>query len=319
MSKESRERRAEYDFRGGVRGKYATHYREQGNVVVLDAPAAEDIAAWAPLIGFEWSGSERQVAPDTWVRPCSAYRGFEHFAGVVAEEELGRCRDVGHWLHIVGSRNDDLSASEKINSFLLTLWIVRPTATHVPFRFEETESGTKPFARHLGRFQWIKGEVREDVRDIDLVRVSRLLPELRGAYAQRKRLCNALVLTLHGCHAKSWQVALVCFAAAAEAILTYSREPRIAERLATSYAKLVSKSGPAARKAQEQFKALYAVRSHIMHGRSSELRDATRNLRTVAAFSSLLRRLWHAVLECPQLRQRLDGDDNQRREVLRGL
>lgn len=32
--------RAEYDFRGGIRGKYAWRYREGGNVVVLDPDIA---------------------------------------------------------------------------------------------------------------------------------------------------------------------------------------------------------------------------------------------------------------------------------------
>lgn len=35
------EMRAEYDFRGGVRGKYAQQYAEGSNVVVLDPDVAE--------------------------------------------------------------------------------------------------------------------------------------------------------------------------------------------------------------------------------------------------------------------------------------
>lgn len=38
------EMRKEYDFRGGVRGKYAARFREGTNVVVLDA----DVAAAFP-------------------------------------------------------------------------------------------------------------------------------------------------------------------------------------------------------------------------------------------------------------------------------
>ena len=33
--------RAEYDFRGGIRGKYAARYREGSNVVLLDPDVAE--------------------------------------------------------------------------------------------------------------------------------------------------------------------------------------------------------------------------------------------------------------------------------------
>ena len=40
-SNQVNEMRAEYDFRGGVRGKYAERYAEGSNVVVLDPDVAE--------------------------------------------------------------------------------------------------------------------------------------------------------------------------------------------------------------------------------------------------------------------------------------
>lgn len=39
--REVAEMRTEYDFRGGVRGKYAQRYAEGSNVVVLDPDVAE--------------------------------------------------------------------------------------------------------------------------------------------------------------------------------------------------------------------------------------------------------------------------------------
>lgn len=210
MKRGSQNSLSEYDFRGGVRGKYAQRYKERGNIVVLDARAAEDACVWAPLVGFSWKGLSRQIAEDTWLRPASAYSGYEQFAYVLAQEEQDRCREVGHWLYVVRSGHDKLSASERINAFLTTLWIVRPTLTHVPFRFEETESGTRPFARHLDRFQWVKGQAKEAVGDAHLERVSRLLPALRVTYSDGRRLRNALVLTLQGCFSRNWQAAFIC-------------------------------------------------------------------------------------------------------------
>lgn len=319
MKKDSRNTLPEYDFGSGVRGRYAQRYREHGNVVALDARAAEDAEVWAPLVGFSWTGLERQIANDTWIRQGSSYHGYEQFAYVLAEEERDRCRETGHWLRVIQSRGDRLSASEKLNSFLIALWIVRPTLTQVPFRFEEAQSGTKPFARHLDRFQWVRGQAAEDVRDEHLDTVARLLPELRAAYADGRRLRTALVLTLRGCFSRDWQSALVCFAAAAEAMLTYSREPGLTDRLAKSYAKLVSRSQPAAKRAQDHFKKLYALRSDIVHGRSYGRRNSGHNLRDLAAFSNLLRRLWSAVLVRPELRKGLDGDDQQREKVFSAL
>ncbi|MGH7629021.1 MAG: hypothetical protein ACREOF_06460 [Gemmatimonadales bacterium] len=43
-SRASDELRPEYDFRGGVRGKYVARYREGTNVVVLDPDVAEAFA-----------------------------------------------------------------------------------------------------------------------------------------------------------------------------------------------------------------------------------------------------------------------------------
>jgi len=40
-SSEKRVMRAEHDFRGGVRGKYARRYHQGCNIVVLDADVAE--------------------------------------------------------------------------------------------------------------------------------------------------------------------------------------------------------------------------------------------------------------------------------------
>ena len=41
MSKANDDMRTEYDFSGGVRGKYAERYAEGSNVVVLDPDVAE--------------------------------------------------------------------------------------------------------------------------------------------------------------------------------------------------------------------------------------------------------------------------------------
>jgi len=118
---------------------------------------------------------------------------------------------------------------------------------------------------------------------------------------------------------RDWQAAFICFAAAAEALLTYSREPGLTDRLARSYAKLVARSQPAAKRAQEQFKRLYALRSDIVHGRSYERRRSSHNVRELVAFSNVLRRLWGAVLANPDLRSHLEGDDKHREKLFLGL
>lgn len=284
----------EYDFSKGVRGKYAV---------------------WAPLIDFPWTGVEWQVADDTWIRPRSAYRDYEEFTEfkyALSEEERDRCRAADHRLALVHVGHDELLKQTKINSFLLALWIVRPTRTYVPFRFEVEESGIRSVARLLDRFQSVKGQVEDEVKDQHLRKVTNILPSLRDVYAARRRLRNALALTFRGCVASEWQSAFICFSAAAEAILTYSPRPGLTDRLAKSYAKLVSTSRSGAESPEEQFERLYSVRSDVVHGRAYDRSHASRNLSDLAEFSDVLRQLWRVVLESQRIRTALEGDDRQR-------
>jgi hypothetical protein len=285
----------EYDFSKGVR-------------------ATEPIHVWAPLIGFRWAGLERQIADDTRIRPASACRDYQKFAEfkyALAEEEWDRCREAEHWLALTHMRRDG-STKVKMNSFLLALWIVQPTQTHVPFRFETAEPGFRLVARVLDRFQWVEGHAEEEIKDRDLDEVTRILAPLRIAYATGGRLKNALALTFRGCVASDWQSAFICFSAAAEAILTYSQGPRLTDRLAESYAKLVSSSRSGHELTKDRFKRLYSIRSDIVHGRAYERKRSSGNLRGLGEFADVLRRLWKVVLKSEEVRVALEGVDKQR-------
>jgi len=297
--------------------------RSKGNTTALPGydfskgvRATETIYVRAPLIGFHWVGLERQIAQDTWIRQKSTYRDceeFPEFKYALSEEERDRCREAEQWLSFTHTQRDELSARAKINSFLLALWIVRPTQTHVPFRFETAESGFRLVARVLDRFQWVEEQAADEIRDRDLDEVTQVLAPLRAVYVARRRLKNALALTFRGCVSSEWQSAFVCFSAAAEAILTYSPRPGVTDRLAKSYAKLVSTSRSGAESAGRQFKRLYSIRSNIVHGRAYNGSHPSRNLSDLAEFSNILRRLWKVVLESEENRVALEGDDKQRR------
>ena len=300
----------EYNFRGGVRGKYVSRFKESG-----ERDVAEILHVWAPLIGFRWAGSERQVADDTCIRPGSAYRDYEKFPEfkyALSDEERERCREVEHWLVLTHARNDHLSTKAKINSFLLALWIVRPTQTHVPFRFETTESGLRQVARVLDRFQWVEGQEEDEAEDKHLDYVTLILAPLRRVLAHHRRLKNALALTFRGCVASGWQSAFICFLAAAEAILTYSQAAGLPDRLARTYAKLTSAYGASNKSARNEFGRLYSVGSAIIHGRAYDRQNGPQNLRDLADFADMLRQLWKVVLESPKVRSALEGDDRQR-------
>jgi hypothetical protein len=313
MKKASRQHRAsdnvaEYDARVGTRGKYAAAYG--------GADVAEELHVWAPLASYLWSGSERTIVKDTRVRLAKEFYALgEHkeFKYALSEEEWNRCRTVRHWLFFTHSRSEPLSAKAKMNAFLLSLWIARPTRTNIPFRFDISESGrVRTVSRVLERFQWVERHVEEYVRNVDLAKVAALIQSVREIAGSRGRLKNALALTLRGCVASEWQSAIVCFAAASEAMLTYSSGPGMTKRLARAYARLVSTDPTLTGDSEEHFERLYRVRSDIVHGRAHDRANQSENLEALALYADAIRRLWSSVLLSPNLRAALDGTDEQR-------
>lgn len=301
----------DYNFSRGERGKYVA-------AVPALAPGA-NIDVWAPLTGFRWSGLDRRVTDDTWICDGSSYKGYERDVCVdyLSKEETDTCRETRHWLHFVRRAQGELSASAGTNTFLLALWIVRPTATQVRWRFEEGGS-ERSVRRLLDRFQWIEGQAREEFDDHDLDAVSLVLPPLRSSYLAGRRLRNALALTFRGCVASEWQSAFICHAAAAEALLTCDRGSGLTGRLAEAYANLVARGSVDNGPAREEFKRLYSVRSDIVHGRAFDRGSAAGNVSDLAAFSDILRRLWRAILSSEAYRAALERPDAERKILLLG-
>jgi Apea-like HEPN len=300
----------------GLRGKYVERYRASQP---QESAAAVGIDVWAPLIGFESRAEEFPLAADTRVRAGSAYRGYEsqNFANFLSLEEKEECRTTRHWLHIRQPVHHDLSPGANVNACLLALWIVRPTRTYAPVRFQET-AAEKTVVRLLDRFQWVEGRVAENVQLEHLEQLAGILPPLRKAYVARRRLRHAFILTFRGCVSPEWQSAYVCFAAAAETLLTSSRKSGLTARLAKAYATLAA-DGPDRGAAEERFRRLYEVRSDIVHGRAYERSDSTENLDRLADFSDVLRHLWRRILESKEHQTALEADDVARDAYLSRL
>jgi len=305
-----------YEFASGMRGKFAEEYRRRGNVVAVDVDAVGKIIAWAPLVDFPWSGQRLDFSSHMAIVPAADYSGYEEFSYVVAGEDRQRCREIGHWLRIAQDSEDRSSLGEKVNAFLVSLWVVRPTMTHIPFYFGETQSGTKAFWRLLDRVQWIRSQARPDLNENHLRKVQSAFDDLIAIYKARGRLRNALVLTFRASAARDWQVGFVCFAAAAEAILNYSNSRGVTDRLARSYAKLVGDSAKSRRMAESRFRRLYRIRSDIVHGRAHDRKQRAQNLKDLASFSNLMRQLWRVVIGDKVLRGALDGEDSDRERAL---
>ena len=274
-----------------------------------------EFKVYAPLSKFPWRGTTFSVAPGVEIiqRPQPyPLRGFDERLTQGDREELFF---ASYWLTIDWSPGDAPRASEIVNLFLLSLWLSRPTKTHVKFRFEvatDPEAAPGSMARLLDQFSWVEGATADDVTDAELAAASSLFASLHEIRLTAPRLSNALRLTLAGCQASQWQVALVCFAAAAEAILTYQTGSGITRRLALAYACLLTQMESERHRLFREFRELYGKRSDVMHGRGYAMPSSER-LPTLARFGDALRELWKTVVGSTAIMQELEATDAQRK------
>lgn len=270
---------------------------------------------YAPLQEFRWSGSNHELLAGLRIKRLDDIPDLRGLEATLAEEERRSMSSVSHWLVFDWKENTDPSPAETMNLVLLALWLVKPTKTHVAFRFQlgnEAAAAEKSRPRVLDRFAWVSGATHNAFGDSDLQLATTYCQTLHDVCRPRGRLNDALILTATGCWSHQWQVALICHAAAAEALLTYSTAPRITDRLATSYACLVETQTPLRDTAYREFRALYSARSDIMHGRTHKVVPSER-LPLLVRFQNLLRTLWSVVLASPHLIAVLEDSDAQRK------
>src|SRR3546814_2761604 len=109
------------------------------------------------------------------------------------------------------------------------------------------------------------------------------------------RLGTALSLAIEATGQHRWHAWIVLHSAAEETVLTSERGKGLTNRLASSYAALVSPGAGDHSSAIASFRAAYDARSAIMHGRS-ELDDEGTRLRALALWSDITRNIWGAVI-----------------------
>lgn len=201
---------------------------------------AESSIIWSPLVGLDWQGAELALGADTWLRRGTRFTGYrsKDVVEYLSPEEKARCRQTRHWLHFTRAAQSPLSAAIHENAFLLALWIVRPTPTHIAVRFETSPDGSHHAIRVLDRFQWIRGQVASEVSTTDLKRAAQLFLRILESHTSRKPIHNALVLAFRGCVSRDWQAATLCFAASIAAVLRCSEKKPVLEELAAGFAGL---------------------------------------------------------------------------------
>lgn len=273
----------------------------------------------APLSDFNWKGNNFQIADLCAIERLNQPPDLTWCESSLSEADKNDLRYVSHWLSFEQSPKDKLSPGEKITIFLLALWIVHPTRTQVRYRFEfPHKSGNGEIStsiRLLERFEWIKSQAKYQVETAHLQKLQRFVNSLKSIYVAHKRLWNSLVLTFNGWSTIHWQVAFICFSAAAEGILTHEKGPGITKRLAKSFACLTKKNKKQRDAAYRAFYHSYGIRSDILHGSIaySTIRGSA-NLRELVKFSSLLRNLWKVILSSQAIIDELEKDDAGRKK-----
>lgn len=281
----------------------------------MEAPTTSTYKVHAPLSNFSWAGASFNLFPQVLLDTIHPnLKGRDADLGKDEQREL---QSATHWLHFDWERDSEPSPAETVTLFLLSLWLARPTRSHVRCRFElkmyHTSNQHITFWRMLDRFNWIPGYVRDSHSTRDLTRAARYFNILRSISLRRGRLRQSLGLNAAGCMAYQWHVAFICHSAAAEALLTYSTDPGITKRLATSFACLTRRSKVQRDAAYRRFYGLYDVRSDIMHGRLEKLR--TRNkLLLLARLEDASRSIWRQVFRSSSLRNILEADDSRRKQ-----
>lgn len=269
---------------------------------------------YAPLLDFIWDGDTFAFAPKLEIKRIQRPAELAGMDDWLSAPEWERASNAAHWLvheHTAGALPH---AGEIENLVLLSLWLVKPTKVQIAYRFKvgmAKAEGENGMSRLLDRFMWIPGSIDFEFSSSELQTAAKLYATLTQACVARGRLNNALLLTTGGCWAHDWQASLICHAAAAEALLTYSTGHGITRRLATSFACLTETDSSNRDASFLEFKTLYSSRSDIMHGRTHNV-GASDRLPTLVRFQSVLRKLWNVVLSSPALIPVLEGTDAQR-------
>lgn len=268
----------------------------------------------APLQEFQWDGTAFSLAAGLWIRAFDSKPDLRGMDQGLGEDEQKNVSFARFWLGFEWTPGTQPSPAETANLALLALWLVKPTKTCIAYRFHLGQGALgaeKIRHRLLDRFSWVQGGVHDEFNAADLVSAAQYYSAIRSACLGRGRLNDALILTLTGCWSHRWQAALISHAAAAEALLTYSTKPGITRRLSTSYACLVEAQASLRDAAYQEFRALYAIRSDIMHGRAGNVATADR-LPMLIRFEDAIRRLWRVVAQSQALATVLEGTDAQR-------
>ena len=276
---------------------------------------------YAPLQDFYWPGKDVRFSSNVVLKRVDCTPDLRGLDAHISRPEWERAANSDHWLTFEWVDGAQPFPTETINLVLLSLWLVKPIRAQVALKFQigrENAAAEAKMSRLLDRFAWIPGTIDPDISDTDLQSAATYYAALEPLCRARGRLNNAMVLTVAGCWAHGWQVALICHASAAETILTYSPGRGLTRRLGGSYACLAESAKDRRDAAFTEFVDLYSARSDIVHGRMHKI-DRADTLPILLRFQNVMRKLWTAILGSAAHTQALELDDAGRAAYLTQL
>ena len=277
----------------------------------MTKPTPALLEVYAPLSDFPWRGTNYSGFPGLEI--SNSRPDLHGLDDSLARDEVKVVKAASHWLIFEWLYGSKPSASETINLLLLALWLTHPTKTQVCFSFRSNvqHPGTGAFRRLLDRFNWNRLSVRDILTTANLNRAAYYYKQMRPVVERRGRLFHSLMLSMAGCMECQWHAALLCQAAAVETLLSYSKRPGITDRLAKSFACMVHRSNGKRDSAFKSFRALYGVRSDVVHGRLFQVPHRDK-LRSLARMELAAKRIWRPILKSPNLQRALEGSDSVR-------
>lgn len=275
--------------------------------------------AHVPLHNFSIAGNPEQISLLPGVQlarrvdpPALDYRmlGFD--------ERKALAEEVVYWLSVREPRSDDVSAASLANTWIFSLWLVRPTRTAIHHRFEDFEDpSTSRSTRLISRAGYNSFDLDHRPFEVaELLRASSYL-EILNTIGSSTRLGLALSLSVESTWVHRWSPGLMLASAAVESLLTYSEKFGISSRHAKTFAAIVAPVG-SRDAASDRFEDAYRRRSKLVHGRLPSAADNER-LEDFAEWSRMLRELWREVLARPALLAALQADDGAREAHFRTL
>lgn len=269
------------------------------------------MASLITLSDLPWFGGESTLAGGIVLRASAGADVTAQLSEALEDLQRTSLETATHVLEIEKDNEFGCEASELVQIFLLSMWIVAPTTAHARFRFERSGSEVE-VVHYLDRFGHLDAHVVDELTPAQLASIAGTMKVLVEIARTDGRLFIGAMMTVAACEAVRWRVSYLCHASSLEALLTCGHRYDITKNLSEAYACIVAETAADRALACDEFRDVYGVRSEIVHGRLYGTADPDQNLDRLAGVHDVARRLWRVIVSERAVLDALEGDDAMR-------